>query len=73
MTDYPTDYFFICEINRKIGGGELFYNAGLIRDIPVSMGGTNWKPDMPIESQIKNSFILFKKMIVTQKQIKPSH
>ncbi len=21
--DYPTDYPFICEINRKIGGGEL--------------------------------------------------
>ena len=51
--DYPTDYPFICEINRKIGGGELFYNAGFIRNTPVSIGGTNWKPDMPIESQIK--------------------
>lgn len=51
--DYPTDYPFICEINRKIGGGDLFYHAGFIRNTPVSIGGTNWKPDMPIEAQIK--------------------
>jgi prophage maintenance system killer protein len=52
IIDCPTDYPFICEINRKIGGGELFYRAGFIRNTPVSIGGTNWKPDMPIESQI---------------------
>lgn len=51
--DYPIDYAFICEINRKIGGENLVQNAGFIRNAPVSIGGTNWKPDMPIESQIK--------------------
>lgn len=51
--DCPTNYSLICEINRKIGGGDLFYQAGYIRDVPVSIGGTSWKPDMPIESQIK--------------------
>lgn len=51
--DYPTNYNFICEINRKIGSGHLIRNAGFIRNAPVSIGGTSWKPDMPIESQIK--------------------
>ncbi len=51
--DYPTDYPFLCEINRKVGGEHLIRNAGFIRNAPVSKGGTDWKPDMPIESQIK--------------------
>lgn len=52
-TDYPTNYNFICEVNRKIGDGELFYNAGFIKNTPVSIGKTNWKLDMSIESRIK--------------------
>lgn len=51
--DYPIDYPFICEINRKIGGNNLIHNAGLIRNVPVSIGGTSWRPDMLIETQIK--------------------
>lgn len=51
--EQPIDYPFICEINRKIGGNNLILNAGFIRNAPVSMGGTTWRPDMPIESQIK--------------------
>ena len=51
--DYPVDYSYICKINQIVGGDNLVYGAGYIRKIPVSMGGTTWKPDMPIESQIK--------------------
>lgn len=51
--DYPTDYLFICELNRLVGGDNLVINAGFIRNIPVSIGGTSWRPDMPIESVIK--------------------
>ena len=51
--DYPIDYPFICEINHKIGGDNLIQNAGFVRNAPVSIGGTNWRPDIPIESQIK--------------------
>ncbi|MCL2322446.1 MAG: Fic family protein [Oscillospiraceae bacterium] len=51
--DYPIDYPFICKINQYVGGGNLIYNAGFIRKLPVSIGGTNWKPDMPDESLIK--------------------
>ena len=49
---YPTDYAFICEIN-KIVGSNLIYGSGKIRTIPVNIGGTDWKPDLPLESQIK--------------------
>lgn len=50
--DYPMDYPMLCRINQYIGSN-LFYNPGYIRNIPVHIGGTRWKPDMPIESQIK--------------------
>lgn len=51
--DYPTDYPFICKINQIVGGGSLIANAGFIRKVPVSIGGTTWKPDIPIEAIIK--------------------
>jgi len=51
--DYPADYSYICKINQIVGGDNLVYGAGYLRNIPVTMGGTTWKPDMPIESQIK--------------------
>jgi len=51
--EYPADYSYICRINQIVGGDNLVYGAGFLRNIPVSMGGTTWRPDMPIESQIK--------------------
>lgn len=50
--DYPVDYGYICKVNQVVGAN-LYYNAGFIRTTPVSIGGTDWKPDLPIESQIK--------------------
>ena len=49
---YPADYAFICEINRHVGSN-LIWGAGKIRNIPVNIGGTDWTPDLPIESHIK--------------------
>lgn len=51
--DVPTDYPYICHLNKLVGGDNLIINAGFIRNMPVSIGGTTWRPDMPIESQIK--------------------
>lgn len=52
--DLPTDYSFICQINRVVGGDNLIYEAGKLRNIPVRVGGLdNWTPDFPIESQIR--------------------
>ena len=31
----------------------FYYSAGKIRNVPVTIGGTTWKPDFPIESVIK--------------------
>jgi hypothetical protein len=51
--DYPPNLNFICEINRIVGGDTLIRGAGSIRKLPASIGGTTWKPDIPIESQVK--------------------
>lgn len=53
MLDQPTDFALISRINQLVGGDNLIIHAGLLRKVPVSIGGTAWKPDMPIESQIK--------------------
>jgi len=50
--DYPTDFAFICKVNQLIGAN-LYYNAGHLRNVPVNIGGTEWKPSMPDAAQIK--------------------
>lgn len=50
--DYPTDFPYVCELNRIVGAN-LIYQSGYIRKIPVSIGGTSWKPDLPIEADIR--------------------
>ena len=50
--DYPMDFPMLLKINQYVGSN-LFYNPGYIRNIPVHIGGTAWKPEMPIESKIK--------------------
>lgn len=47
-----SDFSLLCLINRLVEEG-FYYNAGQLRSVPVSIGGTKWKPEMPIESQIK--------------------
>jgi len=50
--DYPTDYPLVCKINQTVGAN-LIYGSGSIRNMPVTIGGTEWVPDLPIESVIK--------------------
>ena len=49
----PTNFSLLCQINKFILEG-FFYNAGMVRSVPVSIGGTSWKPQIPIESDIKD-------------------
>lgn len=49
----PLDYAYVCKLNQLVGGDSLIYNAGYIRTLPVSIGGTSWKPDMPVEDDVK--------------------
>lgn len=52
--DCSTDFAYICELNRIVGGDSLIYSSGYIRTIPVSIGGTTWRPSIPVEIDIKN-------------------
>lgn len=57
--EYPIDYPYICKINQYVGSN-LFPNAGFIRNYLVSIGGTKWKPELPIESKIKEEIAVIK-------------
>lgn len=50
----PTNYSILCTINKLVEEG-FYYNAGNLRSVPVKIGGTNWTPDIPIESDIKEN------------------
>ena len=47
-----TNFALLCEINKMVEEG-FYYSAGKLRNVPVTIGGTKWKPDFPIESIIK--------------------
>lgn len=49
----PTDFNLLLAVNRLVEEG-FYYNAGAIRSVPVSIGGTNWKPPIPIVSDVKD-------------------
>lgn len=46
------DFAVICDLHRFIMD-KLVMNPGMIRQVPVNIGGTKWVPDFPIKSQIK--------------------
>ena len=54
-----TNFALLCEINKMVEEG-FYYSAGKIRNVPVTIGGTSWKSDLPIESMIRENleFIL---------------
>ena len=58
-----TNFALLCEINKMVEEG-FYYTAGKIRNVPVTIGGTKWKPELPIESSIKEELeeIFNKKM-----------
>ena len=49
-----TNFVLLCEINKMVEEG-FYYSAGRIRNVPVTIGGTTWEPDLPIESVIKEN------------------
>lgn len=46
------EFSVLSKIHEIVMNG-LVSNVGVIRTVPVNIGGTNWKPGFPIESQIK--------------------
>jgi len=52
------DYKVLCELHRLTADKlVLDRDLGKIRTTPVNIGGTNWKPQFPIESQIKEELV----------------
>ncbi|MBR6504114.1 MAG: Fic family protein, partial [Clostridia bacterium] len=47
-----TNFALLCEINKMIEEG-FYYTAGKVRNVPVTIGGTKWTPELPIQSVIK--------------------
>ena len=46
-----TNFALLCEINKIVEEG-FYYSAGKIRNVPVTIGGTTWKPELPIETVV---------------------
>ena len=58
-----TNFSLLCKINKFVQEG-FYYSAGKIRTVPVSIGGTKWTPELPIESIIKEELeYIFNKKI----------
>ena len=47
-----TNFSLLCQINKIVEEG-FYYTAGKVRNTPVNIGGTSWKPGLPVESDIK--------------------
>ena len=57
-----TNFTLLCEINKMVEEG-FYYSAGKVRNVPVTIGGTTWKPNLPIESVIKEELEKMKKQV----------
>ncbi len=66
--DYPLDLRFIRQVNSEIGRGIVF-NEGIIRTENVKIGGTTWKPSIPIEEEIVD----FLTSTMNNNDISPTH
>ncbi|MGN1262119.1 MAG: Fic family protein, partial [Candidatus Enteromonas sp.] len=49
---YPSNYAILCQINGLVEEG-LSFNAGKIRSVPVTIGGSSYLPPIPFESKVK--------------------
>lgn len=52
--NYPVDLRYIKQLNFEVGDKTVL-NAGIIRTIDVSIGGTIWKPNIPDELNVKEN------------------
>ena len=55
--DRSTDFDYLCRLNMIIGSEGSIYGAGKIRAYDVRISGTDWKPQIPFEYEIRNEMI----------------
>lgn len=49
-----SDYYLLCHIAKLVNEG-FYYDGGRIRGVPVSIGGTSYKPPIPIEMVVREA------------------
>ena len=52
VIEYPSNYNIVSQINAIVEEG-LSYNAGKIRNVPVTIGGCKFIPPLPFEDQVR--------------------
>ena len=52
VIQYPSNYAIVSQINAIVEEG-LSFNAGRIRNVPVTIGGSSYIPPLPFEDQVK--------------------
>lgn len=53
--DFEMDFAYVSMLNKVVGGDDLVNRAGLLRTIPVTIGGTKWAPDFPNLEEINSN------------------
>lgn len=53
--DYLLDFKYLSQINKLVGDYGLVPLAGELRTADVKMGGTTWKPEMPMKEDIERN------------------
>ena len=66
----PFDFQYIQKLNQKVGEG-IVIHAGKLRNSDVSIGGTSWKPEIPIYEKIESEIqaIMNADLSVTERAI----
>ena len=52
VIQYPSNYAIVSQINAIVEEG-LSFNAGRLRNVPVTIGGSSYIPPLPFEDQVK--------------------
>lgn len=52
VIEYPSNYNIVSQINAIVEEG-MSYNAGKIRNVPVTIGGCVYIPPLPFENQVR--------------------
>lgn len=49
-----TDFDYMCRLNMIVGAEGIIYGAGKLRTYDVKISGTDWRPQIPFEFDIRN-------------------
>ena len=52
VIQYPSNYAIVSQINAIVEEG-MSFNAGRIRNVPVTIGGSSYIPPLPFEDQVR--------------------